>query len=172
MGDGAASEFQRAVERATQDTPYTVVGTDKGFDVELRLADAQWRQLFGTAGLRRTYRWSVKEKNSRYSITDESSSVRWAAGVPRLDFSGSKQSGRILSLSRDMIWAPTVDGGVVPVADYRFDSSEGRDLIRLVGSQLGLKEREPAVIRGAYVAMAAPFLVGLAFFIADWLQHR
>jgi hypothetical protein len=25
-----------------------------------------------------------------------------------------------------MIWAPTVDGGIVPVADYRFDSSEGR----------------------------------------------
>ena len=98
--------------------------------------------------------------------------MRWAAGVPRLDFSGSKQSGRILSLSRDMIWAPTVDGGVVPVADYRFDSSEGRDLIRLVGSQLGLKERQPAVIRGAYVAMAAPFFGGLAFFIADWLQHR
>jgi len=171
-GDAGGSELQRAVDRATRDTPYMVVSTEKGFDVGLRLADARWRQFFGSAVLRQTFRWKVTEKKSRYSITDEAASVRWAAGVPRFDFSASKQSGRIFSFSRSMIWAPTVDGGIVPVADYRFDSSEGRDLIRIAARQLGLKEQLPFSLRVANAAILATLVLSPIVLLLDLLLHR
>jgi hypothetical protein len=171
-GEGSATELQRAVERATRDTPYAVVGTEKGFDVELRVDDVRWRQFFGSAGLRLTFRWEVREKKSRYSVNDVAMTLRWAAGVPRLDFSASKQSGRLFSFSRTMIWAPTVDGGIVPVADYRFDSSEGRDLVRIAARQLGMKEQLPFSLRAANVAIIAPFVITLGFFIVEWLLQR
>jgi hypothetical protein len=46
-----------AHEQATEGTPYTVVPTNLGFNVELDLGERQWRDVFGRAGLRRMYRW-------------------------------------------------------------------------------------------------------------------
>ena len=164
-GDAGGSELQRAVDRATRDTPYMVVSTEKGFDVGLRLADARWRQFFGSAVLRQTFRWKVTEKKSRYSITDEAASVRWAAGVPRFDFSASKQSGRIFSFSRSMIWAPS---NVAPFTERPNAPASRISIMRLADSMsvlLGMQplrmQRPPSSFAPSITAVRRPSLAAV-----------
>ena len=170
--DAEGSALQRTVAQATEGTPYTVVRTNLGFNVELDLGDRQWVDVFGRAGLRRTYRWEVTEKKSKYTINDVGVAVRWSAGVPGIGMSASGQSGRIFSFSRQNIWAVGPDGGIRPVAEYRFNSREGRDVIRLAAKQLGLKEGLPPVLLAANTAIVIAGGVPALTFLIQWLQHR
>jgi hypothetical protein len=126
--------------------------TEHGFNVELRLSDSRWWTVFGQAGMRRNYRWKVREYKSHFTITDEATALRWRAGVPVLGFSLSRRSGRIGSLSRTDIWGVSPQGRIQPMANYRFNAREGRDLIRIAARQLGLKEKLPRVLWVPFVA--------------------
>ncbi|BBY09074.1 hypothetical protein [Mycobacterium noviomagense] len=137
------SEFRDAVAAAAQGTPYIVDDTKKGFDVKLDIANAQWWGLYNRAGLRKSFRWRVVERKSYFTITDRQVDVTWRAGVPAIGASVQVQGGRVFSFSRQKIWALSDRGRIEPVVDYRFNAREGRDLIRMVARQLGLKERQP-----------------------------
>lgn len=163
----AVSEFREAVAAAAQGTPYTVVDTKKGFDVQLDIANAQWWGLYNRAGLRKTFRWRVKERGSHFTIFDRQVEMRWSAGVPALGASVQAQGGRIFSLSREKIWALSDRGRVEPVVDYKFNSREGRDLIRLTARQLGLKERLPfSLLVSLIMALATPVFFAIWGLIA------
>ena len=170
--DHEGSALQRAVEQATEGTPYTVVPTNLGFNVEVDVGERQWRDVFGRAGLRRTCRWEVTEKKSKYTINDVEVAVRWVAGVPGIGMSASGQAGRVFSFSRQNIWAAGLDGRIRPVAAYRFNSREGRDVIRLAAKQLGLKEGLPPVLLAANIAILTAGVVPALAFLIQWLQHR
>lgn len=148
------SEFSDAVAAAAADTPYTVVNTKKGFVVRLDVANAQWWGLYNRAGLRKTFRWRVTEHKTYFTITDRQVELRWRAGVPGLGGTLQGQSGRILTLQREKIWALSDRGRVEPVVDYKFNSREGRDLIRLVAQQQGLKERLPLMLKMTIIMIA------------------
>lgn len=53
-------------------------------------------------------------------------------------------------------------GRIEPVLDYRFNSREGRDLIRLAASRLGLKETMPGPIKKTLLIVGILFLLALA----------
>ena len=93
------SAFRDAVAAAAQGTPYTVVDTKKGFDVQLDIVDPRWWGLFNRAGLSSSFRWRVAEHPSYFTITDRQVRMEWVAGVPRLAFSWNIQGGRIPSFS-------------------------------------------------------------------------
>lgn len=147
--------FRDAVAAAAHGTPYTVVDTKKGFDVQLDLANAQWWGLFHHAGLTSTFRWRVVEHPSYFTITDRQVRMKRETGVPRFAFSWEMQSGRIPAFTRRKIWALSDRGHIEPVVNYRFNSKEGRDLIRLVARQLGLTERQPWSVKLALAAVLA-----------------
>ncbi|MFN3001654.1 hypothetical protein [Mycolicibacterium wolinskyi] len=149
------SAFRDAVAAATQDTPYRVIDTKKGFDVQLDVDNAQWWGLFHHTGLTSTFRWRVVEHASYFTITDRKVRLKFAAGVPRFAFSWEMQSGRIPAFTREKIWTLTDRGRIEAVGNYRFNSREGRDLIRLVAQRLGLKERQPWSVKLAVAAVLA-----------------
>ena len=76
-----------------------------------------------------------------YSITDESRSLEWVAGAPRISASREVTKGRIIEFSKQKVWAFDEHGNFGVQADYRFRSEEGRDLIEGVAKQLGLEQR-------------------------------
>jgi hypothetical protein len=86
--------------------------------------------------------------------------------------SASGQSGWIFSFSRLNIWAVGPDGRIRPVAPYRFNSREGRDVIRLAAKQLGLKEGLPPVLLLANYCIVTAVGVPPLVFLVQWLQHR
>lgn len=175
-GDCAVSAFRDAVAAAARSTPYTVVDTKKGFDVQLDIANAQWWGLYNRAGLRKTFRWRVRERKSHFTIFDRQVEMHWRAGIPTLGASVEAQGGRIFSLSREKIWALSDRGRIEPVVDYKFNSREGRDLIRLTARQLGLKERLPfSLLFSLVIALATPVVFavwGLIALIAKLTGHH
>lgn len=159
--------FREAVAAAAEGTPYTVVDTKRGFDVNLDIANAQWWGLFNRAGLDSSFRWRVREHPTYYTITDRQVRVKWSAGVPRFAFSWEMQSGRIFAFTRETIWAVSDRGRIEAVVDYRFTSREGRDLIRMVARQEGLKERQPWAVN---VALAAVLATPVGFAVLGLVQ--
>ncbi|MBE5477888.1 hypothetical protein E3G68_005242 [Mycobacteroides abscessus] len=157
------SEFRDAVAKAVENTPYTVEDTKNGFTVHLDVVDARWWGLFGREGLTSSFSWRVKERGSSFTIYDRKIRMQWVAGAPRLAGTMEYQGGRIVGFTREKIWALSDRGVIEPVVDYRFNSREGRDLIRLVAKQLGLRERLPMTLKLTAVCV----LITPAFF-AVW----
>lgn len=161
------SAFRDAVAVAAQGTPYTVVDTKKGFDLQLDVANAYWWDVFSRAGLTSTFRWRVVEHPSYFTVTDGKVRMKFAAGVPRLAFSWDTQSGRIPAFTRKTVWALSDRGRIEPIANYRFNSREGRDLIRLVAQEFGLKEHQPWSVK---LALAAVLATPVGFAIYGLIQ--
>jgi len=178
-------QFMDAVTAAAAGTPYTVVPNKHGFDVQLDTASGQWWELFARVKMSRTFRWRVRQHRDgrAFTITDRQIDMEWRAGVPSpvthsslgsgwnwstLSWDGefSFQTGRIIEFSRQNIWALSDRGRIEPVVDYKFNAREGRDLIRMVAEQQGLKERQPLAVKAAWAAaLAAPTGAGVAYLV-------
>ena len=159
MTQPVVDEFVRRVTLATQGTPYTVRRTSQGFDLGLDLADAQWYGLFNKAGLRKSYVQHVKVTGDSFSVTADSSEVRWEAGHPRIAATATRELGRRIEFGHEKIWAIREDGTVGRVVDYSFSSEEGRDLVSVVGKSLGLTQRAGGAEKiGLYAALSVPVL--------------
>lgn len=160
-----AREFAAAVAKTAEGTPYVVTPTEKGFDVGVNIVDAEWFGLLDRAGMRRTFvhHVAVRESDGSFSITDESRSVRWVAGVPRFAASAQFAQGRIIQFGAERVWAFDAHGDFGVQAEYRFNAREGRDLIEGVAQQLELRQRRGAIERGAlFLALLVPvgFVIG------------
>ena len=150
-------EFLRKIRKSTKGTPYVVDETDDGFDLTLDIVDAKWFGLYHKEGLHRVHTYHVEVRDDgTYSITDDSSTVEWEAGVPTLSASIERTRGRVWERSSEKVWALGEDLKFGPVVDYRFNAQEGRQLISAVADSLGLKERRGRDEKiGLYVAIFA-----------------
>jgi hypothetical protein len=137
-----SGSFYERVREAAEGTPYVVTETDKGFDVTLDIVDAQWFGLFNKAGLKKVYSHEVRLIGAgAFSITDESRTIEWVAGSPRIAASAEITKGRLIEFGSEKVWAFDEDGNFDKQVDYRFNSEEGRRLIEGVARGLGLKQR-------------------------------
>ncbi|KRE98737.1 hypothetical protein ASG88_16965 [Nocardioides sp. Soil777] len=135
-------ELLGAVAAAAQGSPYAVTRTHEGFDVALDIADDHWWTLLGKAGLRKTYVHHVAAPgDGTFAVTDDSRTVEWVGGVPRLSAQAERVHGRVRELGVEKAWGVREDGTIGTVVDYRFSSAEGRDLVTAVAKQLGRTER-------------------------------
>ncbi len=157
----------------TQGTPYVVTETADGFDLGIDIVDAQWFNLMRLNGLQRvfTYEVTLDEEQQKYSITDVAHTVSWDAGAgadgpPTLHREQSTERGRVYSKSFHLETGVDARTGEVgtPV-NYRFDSSEGRGIIRGVlkengwSEQMGTEQKIGLVVAG--VTVAALVVVGI-----------
>ncbi|WP_182525652.1 hypothetical protein [Nocardioides dongkuii] len=138
-----AREFAAAVARTAEGTPYVVTPTETGFDVGIDIVDAQWFGVLNKSGLHKTFvhHVAVRESDRSFTITDESRTVEWVAGVPQLTGSVQVMKGRIKEFGARKVWAFDEHGSFGVQADFQFGSEEGRDLVVGVAQQLGLTSR-------------------------------
>ena len=135
-------DFLRNIQNSVDGTPYIVTGTDRGFDLTLDIVDAKWFGLYFKEGLHRVYTYHVEvPEDGTYTVTDDSRTVEWQAGVPTISGSVQRTRGRVRDLSSEKVWALGEDLRPGAVVDYRFNSEDGRHLIRAVADSLGLKEQ-------------------------------
>ena len=141
----AAHELFRGVQAAAQGTPYRVVETDAGFDVTLDIVDAQWFGLLNKSGLSKVYTHHVSvPEPGVYSVTDDSRTVEWVAGVPQVTGSSERVVGRVKEFGFEKVWAFDEHGNFGVQAEYRFNSEEGRELLVAVADRLGMQQRRGA----------------------------
>jgi len=166
-------ELYRRVQQAAEGTPYVVEETDSGFDMTLNVVDAQWYGLFNKAGLEKVYIHHVAfPEPGSYTITDDSRSVEWVAGVPQLKASAERQYGRVIELGAKKVWALDEHGSFGVQAAYSFNSEEGRDLITGVAEQVGLTPRPGGIEKGALwlgVAVAIGAVIVVILNLVLWL---
>ena len=136
----------QAVRRSAEGTPYVVTPTDDGFDVALDIVDAQWFGLYSAEGLTKVFVHHVTVPgDGTYSVTDDAFTLEWEAGVPTLSGSVERTRGHVKEVGFEKVWAFDRNGRFGKVVDVRFDSEEGRRLIRDAAAQVGLrKERGTA----------------------------
>lgn len=136
------ADLEGRVRAAVGGTPYAVTAADGGFDVTLDLADAQWWGILNRAGLKRSIRHEVRLRDEQtFTVTDVERRVDWVAGVPRAAASASVSRGRTWGAGAEKVWALGDDGRISAVVDYRFDASEGRELVETAARSLGLTQR-------------------------------
>lgn len=166
-----SAELIAALRERTADTPYTVVETDKGFDLTVDVADARWLTLLKAHGTKQvfTHEVALDEARQRLTITDVASSLDWSAGgsTPRLRAERSVQRGRVYQKSFRKEYGVDADTGEAgAVVDYAFDSSEGRDLVREVAAAHGWSEAMGTEQKiGLVVGIGALVLVVLGFLV-------
>ena len=150
-------EFLRQIRKSVKGTPYVVDETDEGFDLTLDIVDAKWFGLYHKEGLHRVHTYHVNVgRDGTYSITDDSQTVEWEAGVPTLSASVERTRGRVWERSTEKVWALGEDLRFGPVVDYKFNADEGRELIDAVAENLGLKQQRGRDEKiGLYVAIFA-----------------
>ena len=160
--------FRDRVAHHAEGTPYVVSPTPEGFDVALDIVDARWYQLYAKAGLERTFVHHVAMNGDRdYTITDDSHTLEWEAGHPRIGARVERFVGRRYDFSFQKTIAISEEARLEPVVDYRFSSEEGRKLITSAGKELGLRQHMPATARlGLWFAVAVLVAMAITFPIA------
>jgi hypothetical protein len=156
-----AAQLADEVRRSTADTPYTVVDeTPDAFALQLDVVDARWRSLLHENSVQKTWRWEVKVDGERFSVADRAGTIAWQAGVdasggvptPALRFSASVERGTKVEVS----FRKTIGGGPGAVADYSFDSREGKRHVLDAAERLGLRRRmDGATLIGLVAALIA-----------------
>lgn len=140
MPPDAASLYE-SLRRSTEGSPYVVEPTPKGFDFKLDIANAQWWDLLGRSGLRKSCVHHVKVIDSRtYSITDDLVTITWNVGVPTAQYAYERQYGRYVSIGFGKAYA--LDDGLKPaeVYSYTYSTEESRRMIQSAARSLGMKK--------------------------------
>lgn len=151
-------EFVARVRAACVDTPYTVTRTERGFDLDLDV-DGPWVDDAPPDGWRRSTTQRVSVAPPTFTVHQVVREAHWDGGRLRLGAGGAVTMGRSIPFGHKNIWTELDDGTVGTVAPFSFDSEEGRDLVVLIGGQLGLTVRRstPESI-GLYAALSVPVL--------------
>ena len=166
--DKTVDRFRDRVASHAEGTPYVVSPTPEGFDVALDIVDARWYQLYAKAGLERTFVHHVTMAGGRdFTITDDSHTLEWEAGHPRLGARVERFVGRRYDVGFRKTIAVTEDARIDTVVDYAFSSEEGRKLIKGAAKELGLREHLPASAKaGLWIAVAVLVAMAVLFPIA------
>lgn len=164
--------FAPALAETFEGTPYVVRSDGRTVSIHADLADARWQHMATMLGHERTFVTHLTaEKPGVLRRTDESRSVDWQAGVPRLGARLDVQSGRVWTLTRRVDYGLAADGFRKRV-DYFFRTSEINEPLRAVLQRAGWRTALDAEAKGALAVGAlgasAIVLVPLGFLVS-WL---
>ncbi len=138
-------ELVAAVRERAARTPYAVVETPEGFDVQLALDDPQsfgqlreWRLTQAVV-----HHVRVQEASRTLTVTDEVRTLSWRAGTdgrerPALGAALEVASGRVRTRSFRKTYAAGRHG-ITKESETTFDSDAGRRLVLDAGRTLGWK---------------------------------
>jgi len=156
-------EYRWRVEAELQNTPFVVTPVQGGFQVGFDLADARWWSILQLNDVSDsiTYTVRVDERRRRFSINDTLRRMSWSAGaagmVPRLSWSFSIQSGRVLY--RRVIMLGVSPGGF----EVAFSPENERARIKEIGEELGLRQGlSRSMLVGLWAAIGGVAVGGLA----------
>lgn len=160
-------EFFERVRADAAGTAFLVERTEHGFDVRTNVVDAAYYTLLYKEGVKRvfTHHVIVDEAANSYTITDDEYEVVWDVGanisdgtpVPRLNWTMSRTVGTVKEVSVQKTFAFNEHGEFGKVADFRFNSEDGRRMIKRAAEQLGLRQK---MGRATKIGLAAA-LVGV-----------
>lgn len=168
-------DFAERVEQLAQGTPYAVTPTPDGFDVAINFTLEEFYPLMAREKVAKTFTQHVKidESSQTFSITDDSRTVSCQAGTdgyalrPVVSGSVERTLGRSIELSSERSFSWDEVGTRSAEIEYRFNSEEGRGLIKKVAAEQGWNEKMSGATKiGLYVGLGAIGMVVVMGLIA------
>lgn len=109
--------------------PYQITkAEDTDLIAEWKIVDASWYEIFAKAGLKEVYRMRMLLDDSKKEVRclEETGSVEWSAGIPRISFGASFFRGRVLFSKQFGVGYAFKEEDLKfgKVYEYRFDASE------------------------------------------------
>ena len=141
-------------------TPYLVTETEKGADIDINLADANWLSFASVSGLTNSYSYELRinEQKNTFSITDVSRQLQWLTsinGEPVAHYSTNTFRGKIVTFEKQKSYGIDYSNGEFQaVVDYGFHSEPGRDRIREAAQKLGFQEVQAPATKVGFVFAA------------------
>jgi hypothetical protein len=129
-----------AVSRPT--APYRVVdGASEQVDLiaEWKIVDASWYEVFGKAGLSKSFRILMKLYPQEHEVraVDREYSVAWSAGVPSVTLTASAFRGQSQKIEFGKAYGFTETLSPGQIYNYRFDTSEIKKPVQEAVSSCG-----------------------------------
>jgi hypothetical protein len=127
LATGQVLDRLKALDRDT--APWRIVdGASEGVDLiaEWKIVDARWYEIFAKAGLKKTFRISLKidDRNKHVRAQDREYEVAWRAGVPSLSIAASGFKGQSTSVEFGTSYGFKEDLSIGQQYEYFFKTSE------------------------------------------------
>ena len=106
---------------------------------EWRIVDAQWREIFGKAGLSKVFRIYLRLDPAAHEVRamDREYTVKWAAGMPTLSIGASAFKGQKQEIEFGKGYAFTETLAPGQVYNYRFNTKELKQPIQAAITSCG-----------------------------------
>ncbi len=161
-----AAQLLEDLTQKSQDTPYVITATDKGFTMSINIVDAKWYTILYKNGLKKAFTIdaTLDESKGAVQTTDTLYELDWQGGAdagtlaPRLGGKISVQKGEVWSYQAGKQYGISQDGKVGETAAYSFSSSEAK---KWLDSQLkeagwhrtlGKEAKGAAIVAGLTIA--------------------
>ncbi len=136
-------EIVNAVMELNKDeNPFHVLETNEenaDLVVQWNIVDAKWREVFGKAGMKQTYKMYLKfypETKKVHSI-DKCFKLSWNNGLPTIGASFSMQKGQVYLKKREIAFGLKEEKGAGKIYDIDFDSSRIKKAVKEVITSQG-----------------------------------
>lgn len=126
----AVAEVRAALLGVNRKTAPFVVRDGRPEKVDLvaewRIVDASWREEFGKAGLKRSFKILMRFDAAKHEVraVDQEWSVEWRAGVPHMSIAAEGFRGRKWEMSFGGEYAFSESGELETIYQYRFSTGE------------------------------------------------
>ncbi len=129
-----------ALNRTT--APYHLVdGASQGVDLiaEWKIVDAKWFEIFGKAGLSKSFKIYLKLDESTHEVRamDREITIEWSAGVPSISFAVSAFKGQQQSIEFGKAYGFTEKLSTGQIYNYRFSTTELKEPLQTAATDSG-----------------------------------
>lgn len=130
------SELQERILAINRDSaPFRIIdGSSENVDLiaEWKIADAQWSEIFGKAGISSVFRIYMKfdEANHEVRTSDREYSVQWSGGIAHLSVQVSAFKGQKQEISFGSAYAFTEEFKPGLIYKYKFSTKEIKEPIQ------------------------------------------
>lgn len=121
--------LKRLLDLNRSSAPYQIVdGSSEGVDLiaEWKIVDVYWSGIFGSAGLKKTFRIYLKLEAANHELRamDREYDVSWKSGLPALRVAASAFKGQKQSVEFGSAYAFTETTTSGQIYKYRFNTGE------------------------------------------------
>jgi hypothetical protein len=116
----------RFLQLNTPENPFKVTVQNNKVTATWNLVDTKWIELFGKAGMKKTYQIEVTLDESKHqtSYNETTGEVDWQAGLPHISYSSSSFSGKTISFQKETAFG--IKENLQPGQLYSFDFNTER----------------------------------------------
>ncbi len=131
--------IQKILQLNSPETPYVIESVGQTIVATWNLVDVKWIKLFGLAGMKKAYTFTLSFNADTHQISynEQSGEVTWQAGVPTVSYAVNTMQGKQKSFSFGVKYGVKPDLTVGEIYKFDFSTKKIKDPILKVVTENG-----------------------------------